>query len=261
MDTVFSLNDVNVNIDNTAILTALNWRQKVGEHWVVLGPNGAGKTTLTKLLMGRLPATSGSVDILGEPVAEVPSAELNSLVGYSSSALATRLPARQTVLDVVLAAAQGRTSRFRESYEDIDLERAHNLLAAFSVAELAERLYGTLSNGEKQRVQVARAFMADPQALILDEPASGLDLGARENLLMALTELAGDHRSPAMLLVTHHLEEIPAGYTHVLIMSAGRVLHSGEIAATLTSENLSEAFGMEIQVESSQGRWWAHGRR
>ena len=260
MDTVFSLSDVQVTMGETPIIGGMSWQHRIGEHWAVIGPNGAGKTTLSKVLTGRLPVSSGSVSVLGEPITEYDPYELNSLVGFTSAALVGRIRPRQTVLDTVLAAAQGRDQRFKESYDDVDFGRAEDLLAAFSVSSLRDRTFGTLSHGEKQRVLVARAFMADPQALVLDEPASGLDLGSRENLMMALTELAGDHRSPAMLLVTHHLEQIPTGFTHAMILKDGAILHAGPITETLTSDHLSEAFDLPIEVGSDRGRWWARGR-
>ncbi|MBV7363607.1 ATP-binding cassette domain-containing protein [Actinomycetaceae bacterium TAE3-ERU4] len=260
MDTVFSLSDVSVVRGGTTILDSLNWQVKEGEHWAVLGPNGAGKTTLAKVLTGRMKLNSGSVQVLGEDLSELGSAETSRLVGLASAALTGKFGMRQTSLDVVISAAHGLSTRFNEEYEDVDFKRATDLLAAFGVKELAERKFASLSEGEKQRVQIARAFMADPQALVLDEPGAGLDLGARETLMLALSELASDWRSPAMVVITHHIEEIAAGFTHALLMSHGKVAYAGPISEVLTGKNLTEVFGLELEVGSEAGRWWARGR-
>jgi len=178
-------------------------------------------------------------------------------VGVASAALADRIPPTESVLDVVLTAAYGTTGRWREAYEALDHERAHALLDVFGVGELADRTFGTLSEGERKRAQIARALMTDPELLLLDEPAAGLDLGGREELLQALTELAGDLRSPVMVLVTHHVEEIPVGFTHALLLRAGRVNAAGPLADVLTPQHLSETFGIELVVAQHGQRWSA----
>jgi iron complex transport system ATP-binding protein len=164
------------------------------------------------------------------------------------------------VRDVVLTAAYGMTGRWRESYESVDESRAADLMAAFGVGRFADRRYGTLSEGERKRVQIARALMSDPELLLLDEPAAGLDLGGREELVAALSELAADRRSPVLVLVTHHVEEIPPGFTHLLLLD-GRVHAAGPVDEVLTSPNLSAAFGTSLQVEKSGDRWTARGTR
>ena len=161
------------------------------------------------------------------------------------------------MIDVVVSAGYAVIGRWREAYGRLDVRRAKMLLARFGVAELGERRYGTLSEGERKRVQIARAMMTDPELLLLDEPAAGMDLGGREDLLRRLARLAADPDAPAMVLVTHHVEEIPAGMSHALLLGHGRVVAQGLIDQVLTSEHLSEAFGLSLQVEQHDGRFYA----
>jgi iron complex transport system ATP-binding protein len=257
MGDVLELNDVSVRRGNRMILDGVDWSVNEGERWVVLGPNGAGKTTVIQLVSGRLHPTSGTVTIIGEEVGRTDLAELRPLVGLASAALDQRLPAGERAIDVVVTASYGITGRWREEYDALDLDRAQTLLDVFGVGHLAERTYGTLSSGERKRVQIARALMPDPEVLLLDEPAAGLDLGGREELLAALSELAGDGRSPVMVLVTHHVEEIPSGFTHALLLRAGVVEAAGPIEDVLTPQHLSAAFGLELEVERHRDRYSA----
>lgn len=254
---VVDLAEVTVRRGTTTILGGVSWQVRDGERWVVLGRNGAGKTTLLQVVAGRMHPTSGTADLLGERLGRVDVFELRPRIGLSSAALADRIPPGETVRDVVLTAAYGVTGRWHESYEDLDDARAADLLAAFGVAHLADRRFGTLSEGERKRTQIARSLMTDPELLLLDEPAAGLDLGAREELVAALAELAGDRRSPVLVLVTHHVEEIPPGFTHVLLLRDGLVHAAGPLDATLTAENLSEAFGLPLELDRSGDRWAA----
>jgi iron complex transport system ATP-binding protein len=186
--------------------------------------------------------------------------ELRPRIGLSSESFADSLPPGERVADVVLTAAYGVAGRWRESYDDVDHCRSKDLLAAFGVAHLAERTYGTLSEGERKRVQLARSLMTDPELVLLDEPAAGLDLGGRETLVRDLAELAGDRRSPVLVLVTHHVEEIPPGFTHALLLRAGRAIASGPIDEILTSETLTETFDVPLRVERAGNRWTARLR-
>src|SRR5665648_1013564 len=254
------LRDVTIRRGGTTILDSVSWTVADGQRWVVLGPNGAGKTTLLQIASGRMHPTSGTATVLGSRLGAVDVFELRPRVGVASAALADRIPPTESVLDVVLTAAYGTTGRWREAYEALDHERAHALLDVFGVGELADRTFGTLSEGERKRAQIARALMTDPELLLLDEPAAGLDLGGREELLQALTELANDLRSPVMVLVTHHVEEIPVGFTHALLLRAGRVHAAGPLADVLTPQQLSETFGIELVVEQHGQRWSARAR-
>lgn len=257
MTAVLDLQSVTIVRGATTILDELSWTVREGERWVVLGRNGAGKTTLLQVASGRMHPTQGSVDVLGSRLGRVDVFELRPRIGLSSAALAEQIPSGETVRDVVLTAAYGMTGRWKESYEDVDEARASDLLTVFGVDHLANRWFGTLSEGERKRVQVARSLMADPELLLLDEPAAGLDLGGREELVGALAELARDHRSPVLVLVTHHVEEIPPGFTHALLLRAGKALAAGPLAEVLTAANLSAAFDLDLDLDHTAGRWSA----
>lgn len=195
--------------------------------------------------------------ILDEPLGRTDVFELRPRIGFASSAMARRVPPEESVLDVVLTAAFAVTGRWNEEYDEIDERRARRVLSAWRLGDLAERSFGTLSDGEQKRVQIARAVMTDPELLLLDEPTASLDLGAREELLVLLSNYAQEPSTPAMVMVTHHVEEIPVGFTHVLLLRAGAVVAQGPIADTLTSENLSEAFGLSIELAQQDGRYTA----
>ena len=257
MTDVLDLQDVTIRRGTTTILDHVSWTVREGERWVVLGRNGAGKTTLLQVASGRMHPTSGNAQLLGSRLGSVDVFELRPRIGLSSSALADKIPTGELVRDVVLTAAYGMTGRWREEYEDLDETRATDLLRAFGVEHLGERYFGTLSEGERKRVQIARALMADPELLLLDEPAAGLDLGGREELVGALAELADDRRSPVLVLVTHHVEEIPPGFTHLLLLRDGAVHASGPLEEVLTSEQLSGAFGLDLVLDRHAGRWSA----
>lgn len=257
MAEVLQFSHVSVRRGRKAILSDVTWRVEEGERWVILGPNGAGKTTVVQLAAARMYPTTGTVSVLGDRLGAVDIAELRTRVGLASAALADRIAPSEKVLDVVLTAAYGMTGHWREEYDDFDVARARELLAAFGVGELEARTFGTLSEGERKRVQVARSLMSDPELLILDEPASGLDLGGREVLLRALSELAADPVAPILVLVTHHVEEIPPGFTHGMLLRDGRVEAAGPIAQTMTAENLSRTFGMALDCEHREGRFTA----
>ncbi|MDY2941632.1 MAG: ATP-binding cassette domain-containing protein [Varibaculum sp.] len=259
----FELDGVSVMRDGNWILKDINFGGSSGEHWVILGPNGAGKTTLISLIAGRNYPTRGSVRILGEKLGKTEVADLHLQVGLSSSVLERIIDPQQRVSDVVLSAAYGTTRVvIRQIYEDQDRQRARDLMHLFSVDGLQNRPIVSLSDGERQRVMICRALMSDPEILILDEPAAGVDMGARELLMQALDELASDPRSPILLLVTHHVEEIPSRFTHALLLKQGRIIHAGVISDVLTAQNLSETFDMPLQSgRFPSGRWWAQAER
>jgi len=235
----------------------ITWAVELDERWVVIGPNGAGKTSLLRIAAATEHPSSGTAYVLGERLGRTDMAELRSRVGLSSSALSQRIPDDEIVRDLVVSAGYAVLGRWREQYDDVDYEQAVNMLESVGAEHLAERRYGTLSEGERKRVLIARSLMTDPELLLLDEPAAGLDLGGREDLVARLTDLAADPDAPAMVLVTHHVEEIPVGFSHGLILSEGKVVASGLLTDVLTSENLSKAFGQAIALEVIDGRYFA----
>ena len=259
-DEVVAMSGVTVARSGFHLLDAIDWVVRDNERWVVVGPNGAGKTTLLRVASSQLHPTAGEVRLLGETLGRVDVSQLRDRIGLASVAVADVLPPSDTVFDVVLTAAYGRMGRWTEEYDESDLARARALLAGFGVAGRADRPFGSLSEGERKRVLVARSLMADPELLLLDEPAAGMDLGAREDVVRGLGVLAQQPAAPATVLVTHHLEEIPVGFTHVLLMRAGQVVASGPLPLTLTSEALGETFGLRLVVDHDGGRWTARAR-
>jgi iron complex transport system ATP-binding protein len=257
MSDVLHFAQVSVLRDGATLLDRVDWDVSEGERWVVLGANGAGKTTLLQLASANLHPSRGTATILGETLGAVDVFELRPRIGLSSAALAERLPPGERVRDVVLTASYAMVGRWREVYEDVDSGRADELLAALGVAHLATRRFGTLSEGERKRVQIARALMTDPELMLLDEPAAGLDLGGREDLVRRLGVIALDEDAPALVLVTHHVEEIPPGFTHVLLLRGGRVVAGGPLEDTLTAAALGETFSISLQLTRSGQRWAA----
>ncbi len=257
MSDVLAFAGVSVVRGTTTLLDDITWEVEEGERWVVLGPNGAGKTTLLQLAAARMHPTTGVAGLLGEVLGAVDVFELRPRIGLCSAAIAERIPADEVVGNVVVTASYAIVGRWRESYDEQDHARARQLLDALGVAHLAGRRYGTLSEGERKRVQIARALMTDPEVMLLDEPAAGLDLGGREDLVARLGELAADTEAPALVLVTHHVEEIPPGFTDVLLLREGRIVAAGPLELTLTQENLSETFGLPLVVERHGQRWSA----
>lgn len=257
MAAVAELAGVTVRRGNSTLLDSIDLTIREEERWVVLGPNGAGKTTLLQIMAAQMYPSDGVVGLLGDVVGTVDVFELRPRIGLTSTALADRMPAGERVLDAVVSAAHGVLGRWNEEYEDMDLAQARSLLESLRIGHLSERTFGTLSEGERKRVQIARALMTDPELLLLDEPASGLDLAGRESLLTTLSELFVDPYAPATVLVTHHVEEIPEGITHCLLIANAAVVAAGPIREALTDENLSRAFGMSLQVSESGGRWSA----
>lgn len=248
---------VTVTRGGSDLVRDVDWSVRAAERWVVLGPNGAGKTTLLHLAGARLHPTRGTLDLLGERLGRVDVRDLRLRIGLTTALLAERIPAEERVGDVVLTAAWSVIGRFREAYDGVDEARAAMLLGLFGMTALRLRPYGTLSEGERKRVQIARALMTDPELLLLDEPAAGLDLGMREDLLRRLSELALDRAGPAMVVVTHHVEEIPPGFTHALLVRDGTVIARGPLPETVTEEYLSKTFATPLRLTVADGRFSA----
>ncbi len=257
MSDVLKLSQVSVRRGDNTLLAEISWEVSEGERWVILGPNGAGKSTLLQLAAARLHPSEGVIDILGNRLGGTDVFELRPRIGLASAALSARIPAGESVADAVVTASYAVTGRWREDYGRMDHRRALKLLTSMGIEHLRDRSFGTLSEGERQRVHIARSLMSDPELLLLDEPAAGLDLVGRDDLLQRLGSIAEDVLAPAMVLVTHHVEEIPPHFTDVLLLRAGRVVAAGALDQTLTEQNLATTFGRGIQLSKASGLWSA----
>src|SRR5215468_6706632 len=244
-DEVIRLQGVGIRRGGSMLLRDITWTVYDDERWVVIGPNGAGKTTLLQVAATQLFPTEGAAEIL------------RPRIGLASAAVADQVPPGEKVIDLVLTASYAIVGRWKEEYESTDVTRAVELLDALGCAHLIRRRFATLSEGERKRVQIARALMPDPELLLLDEPAAGLDLGGREDLVRRIAYLALDPKAPTMVMVTHHVEEVPEGFTHAMLLRKGSVLAAGPLPDVFTAENLSKCFGVPLHVEYRQSRWAA----
>ena len=257
MAAVVELAGVSIVRNGSTLINNIYWEIDESDRWVVIGPNGAGKTTLLQVISAQILPASGVAGLLGEVLGTVDVFELRPRIGLTSAALAERIPRGERVHDVVVSASYAVVGRWREEYDELDHERASELLAQLRIDRLANRTFGTLSEGERKRVQIARALMTDPELLLLDEPAAGLDLAGRESLVTTLGELAQDQYAPASVLVTHHVEEIPKGITHAMLLKAGEIVAAGPLRDTLTADNLTKTFEVELSLVEADGRWTA----
>lgn len=260
-DLLIDFSDVTFARDGRTLVGAINWQVELDERWVIIGPNGAGKTTLIRLAGAEEFPSSGRAVIMGEQVGKTDMRDLRTMIGMSSAALAQRIPAEEKVGDLVISAGYAILGRWREEYDETDRERALEILESMGALHLRNRRWGTLSEGERKRVLIARALMSNPELLLLDEPGAGLDLGGREDLVGYLGELAMDADAPAIVMITHHVEEIPYGFTHALLLDEGQVVAQGLIDDVLTSENLTRAFHQPIALNKVDGRYFARRTR
>ncbi|MCY3888781.1 MAG: ABC transporter ATP-binding protein [bacterium] len=254
------LDGVGFTRDKRPILSDVDWEVACDQRWVVLGANGSGKTSLLRIAALYEHPTTGTVEVLGERLGQVDVRQLRHRVGFVSPALAQMLRPHLKAVDVVMTARHGALEPWWHDYTDADRERALRLLDQVGAGGLGDRTIATLSSGERQRVQIARSLMTDPGLVLLDEPASTLDLGGREMLVADLSRLAADPTAPPLVMVTHRTEEIPAGFTHGLLLRDGRVLAQGPLEDVLTSESLSACFGLPLELEHHNGRWHAQAR-
>lgn len=260
-DLLIHFEGISLSREGRTLVGPLDWSVELDERWVIIGPNGAGKTSLLRIAAATEHPSSGVAYVLGERLGRVDTTELRARVGLSSSSLAQRIPGGEIVSDLVVSAGYAVLGRWRERYDAVDHARAVDLLESLGAEHLADRTFGTLSEGERKRVLVARALMTDPELLLLDEPAAGLDLGGREELVARLGDLAADPDAPAIVLVTHHVEEIPLGFSHCLLLAEGRAVAAGLLEDVLTAENLSATFGQSISLDVIDGRFFARRSR
>jgi iron complex transport system ATP-binding protein len=261
-DEVLRLRGVGVRHRRSMLLKDIDWTVRSDESWVVIGPNGAGKTTLLQVAAALLMPTEGTAEILGERLDRAADLQdLRTRIGFASAVVADQVPASEKVIDLVLTASYGILGRDHEDYDSFDVTRAVELLDALGCAHLIRRRFLTLSEGERKRVQIARSLMPDPELLLLDEPAAGLDLGGREDLLGRVSALAADAQAPMVVMVTHHVEEVPEGFTHAMLLRKGAVLAAGPVQEVFTERNLSKCFGVPLLVERRSARWTARAGR
>jgi iron complex transport system ATP-binding protein len=254
---VVALQGVSVRRQGFEVLQEVDWRVDAADRWVILGPNGSGKTTLLQVASARLWPTAGSVAILGARLGRVDVRTLRPRVALVSGAVTRQLRADLPARDAVASGRYGALETWWHRYTDADWAQADRLLDRAGVADIADRPFGVISEGERQQVLLARALMSEPELVMLDEPFAGLDLGARERLLVYLGDLACEPGGPAVVLVTHHCEEIPPGFTHGGLMRQGRLIAAGPLADAMTSDAVSACFGVAVTVGRTDGRWWS----
>ncbi len=260
MSTVFQLSNASLERDGLPVLVNVSWTVDSAQRWIVLGPNGAGKTSLLELIAAWETPSSGTAVVLGDDVGSADTDWLRPRVGLASSGMAKRIPATETVEQAVITAAIAAAESRGEAFEEIDVRRTRRVLAEWKLDSVAHRPFGSLSEGETKRAQIARSIMTDPELLLLDEPVAALDLGSREEVMQMLGAFASNPSAPAIVMVTHHVEEIPRGFTHVLLMRKGTVVAQGPMEEMLTSAHLSTTFGVTVDVSNENGRFWARAR-
>lgn len=259
MAAVIELDGVGILRGQSWLLHDITWTVDESERWIIVGPNGAGKTTLMGIIAAQTHPTRGTATLLGAQMGMVDVFELRPRIGVAAATIARRIPPAEVVEDVVMSASYSVLGRGHETYDALDHARARDLMARMRVDGLADRTFGTLSEGEGKRVQIARALMTDPELLLLDEPGAGLDLAGRESLVDTLSELCLDEYAPATVLITHHVEEIPEGVTHALLLRDGGIVAAGPIDEVLTDRWMTETFGLPLSIRHEDGRWSARG--
>lgn len=256
-DLLIDFRGVEFSRGGARLVGPVDWQVELDERWVVIGPNGAGKTSLIRIAAAQEFPSEGTAFVLGEQLGKTDMRDLRAVIGMMSSALANRVPSDERIEDLVLSGGYGVVGRWREEYDEQDYEQVHDSLEQVGALHLLGRRWGTLSDGEKKRVLIARAIMVNPELLIMDEPGAGLDLGGREDLVGYLGELALDPEAPAIVMITHHVEEIPFGFTHAMLLDEGDVVAQGLIDDVLTSENLTKAYHQPIKLTKEDGRFFA----
>ena len=255
VETVLDLDGVSRRTGGTTLVDQVSWRVDRGQHWVVLGPNGSGKSSLLRIAALRLHPTTGKVRVLGQELGRTDVRSLRQRIGYASATLSDAFRSDLPAVDVVMTARHGALEPWWHDYAPGDHRRARELLSRTGCSHRADHRFGTLSSGERQRVLLARTLMVDPDLLLLDEPTAGLDLGGREELVTTLADLALDPKMPPIVQVTHHVEEIPPGFTHALLMEGGRAITAGSLNDVLTAKVLSDCYGLDLSLTCEAGRW------
>ena len=255
LEPVLELVDVHRRTGGTMLLDGIDWRIDQGQHWVVLGPNGSGKSTLLRIAGLHLHPTTGTVRVLGEELGRSDVRALRTRIGYASASLADAFRPDLPAIDVVMTARHGALEPWWHDYTDDDRSRARDLLKQMGCGHRIDHRFDALSSGERQRVLLARTLMVDPDLLLLDEPTAGLDLGGREELVATLADMATDPTIPPMVQVTHHVEEVPPGFTHALLMESGHVVKAGPLVEVLTARALSDCYGLSLSLSQDVGRW------
>ncbi len=252
---ILDLRGIHLKRSGKHILQGIDWRMRLGEHWAVIGANGSGKTTLLQIAGGIMFPTAGEATVLGCRFGRTDLFQLRRRIGWVSSALSQRMPHSETALEIIISGLKATFGLVYE-YTSEDRERAEAAAAAVGLADRMQGLFGILSQGEQQKALFARAMMAEPDLYILDEACSGLDLQARESFLRVVESVMADGKA-GIIMVTHHIEEIPAAVTHALVLKGGTALAAGPTGEAFTSEVLSDAFGIDVRVEQRDGRYWA----
>lgn len=263
-EAVVRVSDMSVVRDGRPLIEDVSWTMHRGEQWVVIGPNGSGKTTLLQVIGARLWPTRGAVEILGSRLGAVDLRALRSRIAFVSASIARQLRFELSARDIVVSGRTGALAPWWDQYSPADWSDADRLIADAGYGGpdgIGQRAFGVLSEGERQQVLLARALMGHPELILLDEPAAGLDLGARERLIAWLARLLEEPGMPPLVLISHHLEEIPPGFTHALLLGEGRVVASGPIEHVLVDSAVSECFGISVQVHCENGRWWSRASR
>ncbi|WP_422661147.1 ABC transporter ATP-binding protein [Paenibacillus sp. EC2-1] len=252
---VISLKNVSWRRDSTMILRDMNWTVEQGQHWCIVGLNGSGKTTMLNVVNGYIWPTTGQVEVLDHRFGDVDLRELRKRIGWVSTSLQQKLYGHQTALNIVLSGKFATIGLYDETGEE-DLKQANDLMEFLGCTSLAARTYDTLSQGQRQKVLIARALMADPDLLILDEPCTGLDIFAREQLLQMIEKITQQPGGPTLLYVTHHIEEITSCFTHTLLVKDGEIFKADETVNCLQSDVLSEFFNTRVEVQEHHNRKW-----
>jgi len=252
---MIDIHNVSWEQNNNKILEQISWKVIEGEHWCLLGLNGSGKTTLLNMINGYIWPSEGSMSVLGKKFGEFDLRELRKSIGWVSTSLQQKLYGSETALKIVLS-GKFATIGLYDQTDSADMIQAEELMKTLGCTALMERTYNTLSQGEKQRVLIARALMASPKLLILDEPCTGLDVFAREQLLQMIAAVAGEQNAPTIIYVTHHVEEILPCFTKTLLIKEGKVFAANDTSEVLTSALMSEFFGVPVHIEKRNGRNW-----